>query len=290
MVEKLQVIFLFASMSRSPEAFVERMEREFHNETDKSKLFFSAGLELSKIGKYNLATASLFKSLEYLSANPDQSREAGCYANLGDICNKLSNHEKAIEYNEKAVKLCEGLMDAFSITSICYVNLGIAYKKKGDYTKAISYYQKAVQATETTGDKMTEALAYMDMGNAYRNLREFKSALENHSKALILFREINDRCKEAACLLNMGNVLDSSGNHQEAIKSYEGVLHLATGLSNEKSLLSASYANLAIAYSRLHDYAKTKEFGQKALPLAMELGNIETQIAMKQLLNDCHKI
>ena len=68
------------------------------------------------------------------------------YNNLGMAYRRKGDHDKAIEYYEKALEIdLEKLGPEHTEVAIRYNNLGVAYQSKGDCDRAIEYYEMALR-------------------------------------------------------------------------------------------------------------------------------------------------
>ncbi len=79
----------------------------------------------------------------------------------------IADTDKALEYNNLAVKYVEGTYNSLAYT---YINTGRTYKAKGDTARAIDFYHRAIREAQTqTGfDNYTMlANSYYEMGTTY---------------------------------------------------------------------------------------------------------------------------
>ncbi|MDE6784003.1 MAG: tetratricopeptide repeat protein, partial [Ruminococcus sp.] len=59
-------------------------------------------------------------------------------------------YDKALEYYEKALKICESVLGKeHPNTATTYNNIAVVYQDKGEYDKALEYYEKALKICES---------------------------------------------------------------------------------------------------------------------------------------------
>ncbi len=98
-----------------------------------------------------------------------------CYFLLGKIYSEKGEHDKAIDFYQKALDT-----PGYDTPGDTLNNMGIACANKGEYDKAIDFYQKALDTPgyDTPGETLN------NMGVAYRELKKYEEALKCHKKAL----------------------------------------------------------------------------------------------------------
>ncbi len=126
----------------------------------------------------------------------NERARAHAYRNLGDF-------RKAIEYYERALKICKEIGDRVG-ESICYTNLGNAYASLSDFRNAIEHQEKALKIGKEIGNRTGEARCYTNLGNAFHSLGDFREAIEYQEKALEVTKEIGDMELEQLCNYNLG--------------------------------------------------------------------------------------
>jgi tetratricopeptide (TPR) repeat protein len=134
----------------------------------------------------------------------NQDKLSYIYSYTGLTYDSLSQYQKAIEFQNKALKIVTLIGDKQG-EGKAYGNLGVAYYSLGDYQKAIEYYNKALQIALQIGNKKGEGNAYNNLGNAYYSLGDYLKAIEFHNKALQILQQIGGKQGEGATYGNLGN-------------------------------------------------------------------------------------
>lgn len=122
------------------------------------------GLYLSMIGEFSKSMEYLQYSLDYFQSQPLKSRIyalniSACYNYMGENMRKTKQFFPAIEYYEKAVKVCEE--NQCVCNAVVYSNLGRAYLALGEKEKCRQAFYKAEERYEESftliGRSMTKA-------------------------------------------------------------------------------------------------------------------------------------
>ena len=129
----------------------------------------------------------------------EEEFEAIQYCNLGVAWYEKDEHEKAVEYYEKAVKLSPNYAAAYN-------NLGVSYAKQGIFDKAMGCYKKA------TSIYPNYATAYDNTGVAFYKLGLLKKAVEYFEKAIKVDPKYNKAYAHKVV------ALIKKGEHKKALK------------------------------------------------------------------------
>lgn len=86
--------------------------------------------------------------------------------NIGGCYERKSEFDKALEYDNKAVKMAEKIGNKL-IQTINLGNIGIVYFKQGNYPKALEFDQKAMKVAKEIDNKklQTDNLSAIGTGN-----------------------------------------------------------------------------------------------------------------------------
>lgn len=98
------------------------------------------------------------------------------YKNLGNICVRSCNHEKALAYYSKAQEIAPN-------SSIIYVNLGVLAIQQADWNKAVAHFRYALQLDSCT------PMAWMGLALVYRQVADSDLCYANLFKTLDLAPE-----------------------------------------------------------------------------------------------------
>ena len=76
----------------------------------------------------------------------DRCGEGTANGNLGTAYSSMGNHQTAIDYLEKSLKIAIEIGDR-RVEEVTYGNLGSVYYSLGDYRKATEYHEKSLKIT-----------------------------------------------------------------------------------------------------------------------------------------------
>jgi len=114
----------------------------------------------------------------YLKAIKKDAKYVEAYDNLGLVCRRLGELDKATEYYKKSIEL-------FPEGQMAHQNLAAVYGIKKDYKSAISEYEAILKISPNDPE------GYFGVANSYMMLSQFDDALGNAKKALDLYEKIN---------------------------------------------------------------------------------------------------
>lgn len=183
-----------------------------------------AGQLWFELGDYRRALEYNSRSVSQMEENPDPLLLATAYNNLGMAYGYLGQHEDALVFIQKALKLWEVHLtpDHLSL-AVAYSNLGMTHGNLGEFEEELECCVKALAIKKKyyPQDHPSMAKVYNNIGVAYGHLGDYQKDLEYGLKALDIRRDT---------------------------------------LSEQHPLLGASYNNVGLAYMNLGDLEKAMEY------------------------------
>jgi tetratricopeptide (TPR) repeat protein len=242
-------------------------------------LFGLEAYPLWQRGNYSNSLICLQKALKsYEAENLNNPRLfADIQNDLGIIYDELGNHQKALEYKEKALEIrIELFGEKHSDTAISYNNVGTTYGDLGNHQKALEFQEKALEIIrELFGEKHPyTATFYNNAGTTYGQLRNHQKALEFQEKALEIIKELfgEKHPYTATFYNNVGGTYGDLKNHQKALNYKEKALEITRELFGEKHPSTANFYNsVGLTYRYLGNKEKTVEYFEKAVTTSCEL-------------------
>jgi tetratricopeptide (TPR) repeat protein len=184
-------------------------------------------------GKLGLAWQALHYELKAVSRReenmPDSLGLATAYNNVGGTYGMLGTHKTALEYQLKALAICEKVLPPdHPNLATSYNNVGCSYEELGFIFKSLEYKEKALAILEKVLSPEHPYLAssYNNVGVAYGELGNHKKALEYQLKALSIREKV---------------------------------------FPPEHPDMATSYSNLGWTYGRLGDYETALDYAKRAL-------------------------
>ena len=221
----------------------------------------------------NLAKAQELyqKSLKIrLEINPESSKIAETYNNLGLLYDYLGDFQKAEENLQKALEIRLKVFGPnHPSTATTYNNLGLLSFNMGNYQTAEDFYNKALGIRlEKFGEKHAEtATSYNNLGLLYETMRNYQRSKENLRRALRIFRNLfgENHGGTATSYNNLGLLCESMGKIEKAEEYYLKSLKIREFLYGKQNGDTAtSYNNLGALYYIKGELQKAEEYYQKA--------------------------
>jgi tetratricopeptide (TPR) repeat protein len=202
-----------------------------------------------EIGDYKVASSHYFKALKFYETLRDTFGILAVSNNLGTICDRLHEYDKALEYyfiaRDLLAKIHGSKVNTFSSATI-YNNIANIYQTKADFKSALQYYEKALSLAQTGNNKYMQGIVYNNLGKLYlNNLKQLDKAFQFISKGLALRTELLD-----------------------------------------KGEMAKSYTILADYYYQTGNYAKAHECVDQAIALGKQVGSLESQKYAYQKLSE----
>lgn len=197
-----------------------------------------AGERWRDIGNLVQAQMCSLRAMERIkkSPTPDLLALAQAYNNVGITHGDLGNHQKELEYQNKALSIREkvlpkdhpALAQSYNNMGRAYGNLGKNQKTPYFQQKSLDYYQKALAIWEKVlpPGHLDLAVSYNNVGVAYSNLCKYQKTPGYHQivldylqKGLVIWEKAlpPNHPDLAISYNNIGGTYSSLGKHQKAV-------------------------------------------------------------------------
>jgi signal transduction histidine kinase len=174
-------------------------------------------INLTWMSKYNEAISNYNLALQ---SNPSKKALSRIYRGIGIVYLSQSNYPKALEFNNRALKLFEERNDKEGISSILSNNGNIQLELK-DYKKAIESFNKALAINKLIDNKQYMSVNLMNIAAAYYKLNNNEKSLIYDNQALVLAKSLGDKSMEAAILANIALVYKDMKQYDKALKNQQ---------------------------------------------------------------------
>ena len=212
-------------------------------------------------------------------------RQLGFINAAGISYSKMCKYEKALEWKNERVSLCEEyftdkIIENKNDLATAYMNRGVTYDDMGKYEEALKDYGKCIAIRESLHeagrlyDPNYLASAYMNRGNALGDVGRNEEALKDYGKCIAIRESLHeagrlyDENDLAKAYMNGGVTYRAVGKNEEALKDYGQCiaimesLHEAGRLYDENDLASA-YMNRGVTYRAVGKYEEAlKDYGK----------------------------
>jgi len=167
----------------------------------------------------------------------------------------LGQHEKALEYYEKSLRVAGKMGDAEKQTDTLN-KMGMIYAECGQYQKALEHYEKSL-AIMRNANVSNESLVLSNVAGVYSLLGQYDKALEYYVKSLRDAEMKGTYERLANIRKNLGDLYTQIGRYDEALVNLENALRSLTSISAPTDRVKASMGGL---YLYMHDLVKAEKF------------------------------
>jgi tetratricopeptide (TPR) repeat protein len=202
----------------------------------------------------------------------DNDQELATLANnLSTIYQSLGKPERALEFQEKALKIRETVLDKNSLQlASSYSNLSTIYRDLGQPGQALEFQKKALKIREEVLYKNHPHLAqsYNTLSAIYLSLGQPDRALEFQEKALKIWEAVLNKNHPDLALSygNLSTIYQNLGQPERALEFQEKALKIREAvLVKNHPDLARSYYNLSTIYLSIGKFEEALEYQEKAL-------------------------
>ncbi len=151
---------------------------------------------------------------------------------------------------------------------------GNALIKKGSYEEAIDSFKRAADLYLRLGDIQNNLIQMRTVADLYNLLKKYDRALEAYYTLLRGLERRNQRSEQAMLLNNIGLLQARNRHYVEALQYFEISLKLFQ-MFRDRLRVAEQYGNMGSAYRDMEKFDYTLQCYEKALPIFVELGQIE---------------
>jgi tetratricopeptide (TPR) repeat protein len=203
------------------------------------------------------------RTVPFPNVKERKNNKAKAYQHLGNAAAANSEYKKAVEYYEKAHKICPDL-NADQIEGTAYQWLGYNLLQAGHHQEAIKYYSEVVKYATQVGDKNMKLNAYLGLGSAFNNTGDGMSSRKYYLKALTIAKLSPDKRLQGEVHTNLGHVYYQSCMLDAALKSYHKAQEIFADLGEFHENANVCLM-LAHTFRQLKEHEKAIEYYKKAL-------------------------
>jgi len=230
------------------------------------------GLVYKNTHKYDLAKRVLNESLAMLSETCRFREECAVLATLGQIYLNLSDYKLAAEKYQTGLSIAKKIGDRQQEMMILK-NLGDLYSGLEQYAEAIDNYENSLQLSRTLGEQKLEGDISSCIGICYGKIEELDKSFEWHKQHLKIAEEVCDYSGQVSALINLGCASYLAKKDVDALHFLKKALevHGSRDEYNKKIKVNLMW-NFSLIALRLTDMKLAREYCDRALALAIELG------------------
>lgn len=192
------------------------------------------------------------KELEYL-----------CNFLIAKIFRKRNNHQKALEFFKKSLKLIErkdkfddsrlklydNFIDKEKSLANSLLRVGTEFYMLGSRDSAKIHFKKILELSSLSNFSKVKASAYSNLSGIYQGEEEYALAKDYAIKAINLHRNNNNKLSESSALNNYANIFLLEKNYAKANEIYSEALDLIKNEKSVKAIKNKEDLNYNLAYT-----------------------------------------
>jgi Nif-specific regulatory protein len=199
----------------------------------------------------------------------DKHRPIQICRKMAKIFGKTSEHERAVELHQRALRLADQANLPREHASVL-IDLAWHHKVKCEYDKSLGCVERAILALKDQQASREMGNALNCMGTVRWHLGDYPGAFENLSKGLEVFQKLQEIEGIAECYILLGLVLRSQGRPVQALEYSQKAL-AALELVFDPYRLSVLQNNLSLTYMDLNRWDQGLESLSKSVELKKQI-------------------
>lgn len=155
-----------------------------------------------------------------------------------------------------------------------------------NYKQAEVYFNEAIQEAKKLKYTKGQAISTGFLGNCFEKKREYEKALKHQKESLALFKLLKDIRGLSLVNESIGSIYEDLKNYDLAYEYFNTAYGLVKGEHSTKEVNILN--NLGDVHRKKGDYKKAINYTNKALALAMELGDNHQLASANKDLSKTH--
>lgn len=205
------------------------LRREFNSRTGEAIALNNLGNLYGNTGEFQ-RSLDFFRQAEALNKSLQQRSGQGIQLNnIAWLYGTVGDHEKAIEYYNLALEIFTAEEDQFRMGYVLS-NLATNYIELGEYQKALDLSLRALPMHRAVNNEESAAVTLRQIARTYARLNEKQKALDYSNQAIEKLRLFPRQLSMA--LRDRGTLYSNSGEHENAIKSFNEALRVSRSLGD----------------------------------------------------------
>jgi tetratricopeptide (TPR) repeat protein len=239
--------------------------------------------------EYQTAMIHLTEALKAAEKAGDKHATGLIYNGLGLVNISLNKPGPAIDYFQKAERLCRETGD---LTNEAGINLNIAncYAENGEFHKTLEYYSENLRVLQRINDSSQIILAWLNLAIVNRKLEKYNESFRCLDLALSCLDKFPDQSLLCTTLLEKGNTSLAAGKFEEARIFFQQSLDISSGTLARSNRMEAFSGLSGLAESE-GNFRQALAFYRLFTEVKDSIMNDETRrsISEIQMKNDIQK-
>lgn len=255
-----------------------------HSSTEESLLIEAQ--RRSDQGDLLAAQASLDSALAIAIGSGDTTRIADVLTLCGLNQQKRGDYNAALRSFYRVMALLEAQGDDQRLSEV-YNNIGSIHHYQREFEQARTYYTRGLQIAERIGSPRDMGKFHNNFGSLAEDMGEPAAALEHLRNSLTIWQELDDHTWMAVCYANMGSCHDRMEQHDTARAYLQQSLALLKNFP-DRYLMGTVSTRLGVTYLAEGPWSKARDWCERGLAVAMEMGVLPLEEASCDCLYKAH--
>lgn len=204
----------------------------------------------------------------------DQEALLNSYKGLSEVCCFSDEHEKGLEYSEKALALSSNPEDRAEV----YCAMASVYHNKRKMETGLSYCEKALKELGSDHVSLIAIKVLFYASNFLNWLSQPDQAIKYCSRGLKVLEKFPDDNWKARILAQLGNALSRKGEYEVAIEHLQNALQLSEKTGDLNSVNQTNF-NIALAFFNNGRFEQAKEYWKNSLEITQQIGHLSREMA-----------
>jgi signal transduction histidine kinase len=214
------------------------------------------------------------KSAQLWETSSDQNYLAALYSNINALLDEQKEHNRAVEFGNKAVALAQKIGDKYSLVT-GLVNLSTTYSHLGQQEKEYALLEQALPLAKENEDLDQVATVYHNMGNYFFKKENFSSALEKYLESYTYVKQMGNKYHLCTISTALAQVYEKLKQNSKALLYILQAEKLADEVGTRTDLKEI-YKTRAEIEQQAGNYKLAGEYFSKTLIVSDSLFKTET--------------
>lgn len=214
-----------------------------------AKVSNSIGLIEIKRGNYSTGLKNSLSAIDIFEKRNLRDELSKAYSNLAEAYHLTNQIEKALEFNQKALKVRTQLGDSIGM-KLSTKNIALLYSKRKEHRKAIEFYEQTLSLLNPKTDQDLRGEILPRIGYEYLQFREYNKATNYLLEGLEYNRETKNQEGILISLNAIGNLNIEQNKLKLAEVQLAEALTIAEQTNNKNELLKNYRLQIALDSTR----------------------------------------
>lgn len=251
-------------------------------QTGKTEMIAKCLLNISNCveaaGDYGEATKVALEAIRMLENTEYKAMLARAYSSLGLTFYNIDNHNKALEYLQKALPIVKEIKDTGRLLTVLY-GFSATLSSQEKIPEAMAYSEEAIRAATAYGKSDQLHIAHQSMADLLCRMHEGKKAVPHAQLSLRYAKDAGSMHYILPATIILGEAYGKANNPQQQVN----YLRQAQKIAEESEILSSVnliYKGLSEAYEKMGEYKQAFTYHKKYI---VERDSVEGEKTKKHI-------